>query len=432
MKRNISQVLSAWAQRTNTKPLVLIGARQVGKTWLMRSVGSDHFQETVYINFERNPEMGSAFGANLDPHRIIAALELFTQKRIEPGRTLLIFDEIQEAPAAMTSLKYFAEELSELHIMAAGSLLGVGKGTRDSFPVGKVEIHRVYPMDFGEFLVAVGEDRMFDSLEAADWDLVALVHERCIQWLRAYFIVGGMPEVVQLFVNRGEWGEIRELQGQIQRAIDRDFSTHCPPRELPRLRAVWSNLPAQLARENKKFLYGLIRKGARAKDFEGSIDWLVNYGVVHQVLRYSKIGHPLSASTQTKHFKLYAHDIGLLGAQAGLSPSTAAHGDALFQEFKGALTEQFVLQQLAANQIPSLGYWSNDAGESEVDFLFELDGSTTALEVKAAENLRSKSLRTFHQLNPTARCLRTSLSPYRKETWLTNLPLYALGIAPMG
>jgi len=425
MERNIQSSLTAWVTRKNRKPLVLIGPRQVGKTWLMKQLGADQFQHVVYVNFERERSMSSLFEGDYDPQRIVNALEVFSGKKIEGGQTLVILDEIQEARGGLTALKYFQEELSQLHLIAAGSLLGVGTKTTTSFPVGKVELMHVHPMNFVEFLQAMGEDKLSDLILGQNSELIEVFHQRLVSLLKAYYFVGGMPEAVSTYAETESPQDVRAIQLQILDAYERDFSKHAPKEVIPRIRQIWDTFVAQLAKENKKFVYGLIRTGARARDYESAIEWLMNYGLVHKVYRTSAAKLPLKAYVDAKHFKLFFHDVGLLAALAQLDARIILEGDKLFSEFKGALTEQFVLQQLISQGTGAPFYWTNDSGQAEVDFLFETKGVLFPLEVKAAENLQSKSLQVFHEKHKDIHCYRTSLSGFREEKWLTNVPLYA-------
>lgn len=425
MKRSIQTSLVAWVKKENRKPLVLIGPRQVGKTWLMKQLGQEHFEKVIYLNFEREKSMTTIFEDDYDPQRILSALEVFSGKKIEMGQTLIILDEIQEAPGGLTALKYFQEELPDLHLIAAGSLLGVGSKTTTSFPVGKVELKHIHPMSFVEFLQAVDEEKLSQLISDKKMDLLAVFHDRVVALLKTYYFVGGMPEAVNTYTQTKTLQDVRDVQLQILEAYERDFSKHAPKEIIPRIRQVWNTFVAQLAKENKKFVYGLIRTGARAREYESAIEWLMNYGLVHAIYRTSAVHLPIKAYADSKHFKLFFHDVGLLAALAQLDARVILEGDKLFREFKGALTEQFVVQQLVGTGVGTPFYWTNDSGQAEVDFLFETQGVLHPLEVKAAENLQSKSLQVFHEKYTDVHCYRTSLSGYREEDWLTNIPLYA-------
>lgn len=425
MKRSIQTSLVAWVKKKNRKPLVLIGPRQVGKTWLMKQLGEDHFEQAIYLNFEREKSMATIFEDDYNPQRIVSALEVFSGKKIEMGQTLIILDEIQEAVGGLTALKYFQEELPNLHLVAAGSLLGVGSKTTTSFPVGKVELKHIHPMNFVEFLQAVGEEKLSQLISDKETDLLSVFHDRIVALLKTYYFVGGMPEAVNIYTQTQSLQDVRDIQLQILEAYERDFSKHAPKEIIPRIRQVWNTFVAQLAKQNKKFVYGLIRTGARAREYESAIEWLTNYGLVHAIYRTSAAHLPIKAYADSKHFKLFFHDVGLLAALAQLDARVILEGDKLFREFKGALTEQFVVQQLVAAGAGTPFYWTNDSGQAEVDFLFETQGVLHPLEVKAAENLQSKSLQVFHEKYSDVHCYRTSLSGYREEDWLTNIPLYA-------
>lgn len=428
MKRAAEQSIALWVSRKNRKPLVLLGPRQVGKTWLMRRTGEVHFESTIYINFERNQALAGIFESDLDPRRILKIIEIATSTKVVTGKTLIIFDEIQEAPKGLSALKYFCEEMPDLHVIAAGSLLGVGVKTRTSFPVGKVELLYIQPLSFREFLTACGQTELVELLQAGQWELLDIFHQQLTDYLRYYYIVGGMPEVVNAYVSSHDFGEVRRIQEFILMAYERDFSKHAPSHIVPRILQVWNGILPQLAKENKKFIYGLIRTGARAKEYEAAIDWLLNYGLFVRVQRIAKIERPLTAFADLKAFKLYLHDVGLLSAMARISPETIVDGDALFKQFKGALTEQYVVQQYLACGFHQPFYWENPDGQAEVDFVFESGNYIIPLEVKASDNLQSKSLRVFHAKHPDLHCFRTSLAGYRQDGWLSNIPLYALPV----
>lgn len=429
MKRDAENTIVHWLQKKNRKPMVLLGPRQVGKTWLMKHVGRAYFESTVYINFERNQALSGIFESDFDPNRILKIIEIATGTAIVPGKTLLVFDEIQEAPKGISALKYFCEELPNLHILAAGSLLGVGVKARTSFPVGKVELLYIHPLSFREFLAACGQSELAEQIAKKQWELVSIFHEQLIERLRYYYIVGGMPEAVNAYISNNDFDEVREIQEQILMAYERDFSKHAPSDVVPRILQVWNGFLPQLAKENKKFIYGLIRSGARAKEYEAAINWLLNYGLFTIVKRTSKIERPLAAFADPKAFKLYLHDVGLLSAMAQISPEVILAGDTLFKQFKGALTEQYVLQQYLAHGYHQPVYWENPDGQAEVDFIFEHNNSVIPLEVKASDNLQSKSLKVFHGKHPSLHCYRSSLAGYRSDEWLTNVPLYALPVS---
>jgi uncharacterized protein len=426
MKRNDEIKLLEWRQRKRFKPLLLMGARQVGKTWLMKNLGKKHFKNFIYVNFEKEQEYRNLFQTDLNVDRIVQALSLFANESIYDGDTLIIFDEIQEAPNALTSLKYFAEDRPNLHVIAAGSLLGVALD-KGSFPVGKVEFLQVRPMTFIEYLKATGNESLAQLLEQKDFELITSFKERFIAALRNYYLVGGMPEAVLVYSeNMADLDAVRQIQNDILSAYMQDFAKHAPAALIPKIISVWDSLVSQLAKTNKKFIYGLLKSGARAREYEQAIDWLMNYGLIHKVYLVNKLAFPLTAYRNLKSFKLYALDVGLLSNMANMNPNVIMDNDAFFQEFKGSLTEQFVLQELAASKVENLSYWTNEVGVAELDFVFERNGNFYPLEVKATENLQAKSLRIFHDQHPNIRCFRTSLSNFREESWMTNVPLYAV------
>jgi len=426
MERNAFTPLQAWRLDARRKPLVLNGARQVGKTWLLKEFGKRTYRNVAYINFESNERMLALFSSNLDPERLLMGLRVETGLPIEPEKTLIIFDEIQENPKALTSLKYFCENAPQYHLAAAGSLLGISMHAGNSFPVGKVDFLNLYPLSFLEFLKATGESTLADLVLSRDWPMIDAFREKLTESLRYYYCVGGMPESVITFVATKDLGQVRTFQKKLLDAYERDFSKYARPEMVPRIRAVWNSLPAQLAREQKKFMYGLVREGARAREYENAIEWLCDAGLSRKIFRVSKPGLPLKAYQELNAFKLYMLDIGLLAAHAGLATQTVLHGNALFEEFKGALTEQYVAQELCLMEEASASYWSSDTSRAEVDFLIQAQNSIYPLEAKSAENLQAKSLRVYNEKFSPPRCFRTSLSPYREESWLTNIPLYAL------
>lgn len=426
MFREAMTALKQWKENPSRKPLLLIGARQVGKTWLMKQFGKTDFSSFVYINFERDKLLVNLFEQDFDVARIINALEISSGKKIIPGETLLMLDEIQEASGGLTSLKYFQEELPALHIIGAGSLLGISLKQQSSFPVGKVTFLQLQPMNFKEFLHACGQEALMQVLQKRDWPMMALFKEKFKEYLRFYLFTGGMPEVVQKFASSGKTDEIRSLQENILLSYQNDFAKHAPKEIIPRLHLIWNNLSSQLAKENKKFIYGMLKEGARARDYELALNWLEDYGLVFKLYRVNKAGLPLKAYQDLKAFKLYALDVGLLGALSGMGEKALLEGDGLFSQFKGALTEQYVIQQLRSAGLKHLFYWSNDSGQAEVDLVLEHQNVIYPIEIKSAENLQSKSLKTFADKYKSIHCYRTSLADYRAEDWMTNIPLYAI------
>jgi hypothetical protein len=426
MKRHAEQVLYRWKDSEFRKPLLIYGARQVGKTWLMKNFGQQNFKNYLYINFEKEVSFRGLFEQDYDPKRIIRALEIYTNSTITIGETLVILDEIQEARGAVTSFKYFKEELPELHIIGAGSLLGIALKQQTSFPVGQVDFLYLNPMNFTEFLEAKGETRLVALLKEQDWELITQFNQKYIQFLKEYYFVGGMPEAVNFFVQKENFKGVRLIQQNILMAYEQDFSKHAPSEIIPKIRMIWNAVVSQLSKENKKFIYGIIKEGARAKDYELALSWLEDYGLVKKVFRNKKASLPISSYLDLQAFKLYILDVGLLGAMSNLQAQTILLGDSLFQEFKGSLTEQYVLQQLLSEEKLNVCYWANDSGSAEVDFLVEFSGKIVPLEVKATENLQAKSLKTFAQKNPEIHCYRTSLANFKQESWVTNIPLYGL------
>ena len=426
MQRIEIQQLKKWKQSNDRKPMIIRGARQVGKTWLMKEFGRLDYKDVVYVNCEADPAVRNMFTGDFDTTRIIRGLQIIAGKPIEPNHTLIIIDEIQEAPGALTSLKYFNENAPEYHVIAAGSLLGITLNRSGSFPVGKVEFLDLFPLSFVEFLDAIHETQLADLLRNPDWSLVASFSIKFTDRLRQYYYTGGMPEVVLQYSVSGDMNQVREIQKRILVSYEQDFSKHAPAEIVPRIRMIWSGVPAQLAKENRKFIYGQIKAGARAKDFELALSWLIDCGLLYKVHNVSKPALPLKAYEELNTFKLFMLDIGLLGALTDLDARTLLEGNTVFTEFKGALTEQYVYQQLRTmNDLP-VYYWSAGNARSEVDFLLQHNGQIIPLEVKAEENLHAKSLRVFCEKYKPALAVRSSMSGYRKEDWMTNLPLYAV------
>jgi len=426
MERDYLKQLIAWRNIKNAKPLIIKGARQVGKTWLMKYLGKHEFQNFIYVNFEKEPSLKNIFQSDLKTERIIKSLEIQSNQTVKANETLLILDEIQEAPKALTSLKYFAEDKPGLHVIAAGSLLGISLDI-GSFPVGKVDFLNVFPMSFKEFLKATGQNELLGLLLENDFELISIFKHKFVDALKTYYWVGGMPEAVLTYVkNNTDIKKVRKIQSSILQAYMQDFAKHAPPNLIPKIISIWESLVSQLSKENKKFVYGLVKSGARAREYEGAIDWLVNYGLVNKIHVINKVGFPLKAYEDLKSFKLFAFDTGLLSNMANLDPSVILSNDSFFQEFKGAITEQFVQQEFKFMEIENLNYWSNKSATAEVDFIFEHQGKIYPIEVKANENLQSKSLKVFHNKYPKIHCYRTSLSNFRQDDWLTNLPLYTL------
>lgn len=427
MYRTAMEKLYKWKESKRRKPLIIEGARQVGKTWLMREFGKLAYEDTVYINFDSNSRMAELFAADLNTDRLIMGIELYVGRKIAPERTLLIFDEVQEVPRALSSLKYFYEDAPEYHIICAGSLLGIALHNGTSFPVGKVDFMSLYPLSFKEFLMATVGSRYAELLDAQDYEMVMLFRQTYIDALKQYYFVGGMPEAVQCFAEDRDFNEVREIQRRVLAAYEQDFSKHAPVEMVPKIRMVWNSIPSQLAKENKKFIYGLVRQGGRAKEYEAAIMWLCDCGLVHKVSRVTQGLLPLKAYEDLKAFKLFVVDVGLLGCMTGLRQGVLLDGNDLFMEFKGALTEQYVCQQLKAEGELGVYYYTNDRGSCEVDFILDTGERIVPVEVKAETNLKAKSLKTYRDRFHPEVSVRTSMADYRKEDWLVNLPLYAVG-----
>lgn len=426
MYRTAIERLYKWKEGKRRKPLIIEGARQVGKTWLMKEFGRQAYEDTVYINFDSNSKMSELFSSDLNTDRLIMGIELYAGRKINPNRTLLIFDEVQEVPRALSSLKYFYEDSPQYHIVCAGSLLGIALHEGTSFPVGKVDFLSLYPLSFKEFLMATVGERFTELLEGRDYQMITAFKQTYIDALKQYYFIGGMPEAVLTFSEEKDFNEVREIQKRILAAYEQDFSKHAPNEIVPKIRMIWNSIPSQLAKENKKFLYGLVREGGRAKEYEAAIMWLCDCGLVHKVSRINTAKLPLKAYEDLKAFKLFLVDVGLLGCMTGLRQRTLLDGNDLFSEFKGALTEQYVCQQLKTMNDLGIYYYTNDRGSCEVDFVVDTGEQVVPIEVKAEVNLKAKSLKTYRErFNPEI-SIRTSMADYKEEDWLVNLPLYAV------
>lgn len=426
MYRIAIEKLKRWKESKNRKPLIIEGARQVGKTWLMKEFGKLYYSDTVYINFDSNSTMKELFDSDLNVERIILGLELYTGKKIDFNNTLLIFDEIQEVPKALSSLKYFCENAPEYHIVCAGSLLGIALHQGTSFPVGKVDFLKLYPLSFKEFLIATGNERFADLLDKQDYQMITSFKQKYIDALKTYYFVGGMPEVVQNFVLNKDYNEVRSIQKRIFLAYEHDFSKHAPNEIVPKIRMLWNNIPSQLVKENKKFIYGLVREGARAKDYETAIMWLSDCGLVHKVSRINAPNNPLKVYEDLKSFKLFVVDIGLLSCMVGLHQQVLLKKNDLFVEFKGALTEQYVCQQLKTIEDLGIYYYTNDRGSCEIEFIIDTGKQIIPVEVKAEINLKAKSLKTYQEKFTPKLSIRTAMTDFKKEETLINLPLYSI------
>lgn len=429
MERIILKQLKDWKCSYRRKPLLLQGARQVGKTWALKEFGKECFKGIAYINFLEDKEMATIFEGGFDIDRVIEAIEIQSNTKINGDDVLIIFDEIQECPEALTSLKLFYEKRPELPIVAAGSLLGVALHSDVSFPVGKVDHLYMYPMSFYEYLLAV-DAQLCKPLNDKDASLIDAFSNKYVEALKRYYFIGGMPEAVLAYLETKDLNEVRKVHARLLFDYEHDFSKHTTPQLSERIRMLWGSVPAQLGRENKKFLYSAIRKGARARGYEEAIQWLVDAGLLLRVNRISKPGVPLSAYENRDAFKLYMLDVGLLAAACHINPSSLIDGNSLFTEFKGALTENYVCQELLANRGIRADYWSSDSSDGEVDFIYESDGAIIPVEVKAEINLRSKSLRSFITRYDIEKGYRLSLAGFKDQGWVENIPLYAMNMLP--
>ena len=425
MERLLMADLVIWKNKKRRKPLIIHGARQVGKTWLMKEFGKRYFKKTIYISFDNNVRMKNVFDMDYDTDRILSAIRIEAGEAFTSKDTLLIFDEIQEVPRALTSLKYFCENASEYYIIAAGSLLGMALHEGTSFPVGKVDFLNLYPMNFREFLLAAGEKQLADLLVIRDYELINSFSAKYTDLLRKYYYVGGMPEAVRCYFEEDDVLAVREIQKELLLYYENDFSKHAPKEQIPRIRMVWNSIPAQLAKENRKFIYGIVREGSRAKDYESAIQWLSDYGLILKSCRITKPGMPLIAYMEQNSFKVFMLDVGLLAAKSNLSARILLEGNRIFEEFKGALTEQFVAQQLHSQNI-ELYYYSTENSSGEIDFVIQRDQYCIPVEVKAEENLRARSLRAYCDKYRPEIAVRSSMSNYREQDWMVNVPLYSL------
>lgn len=425
MERNVLDELKHWKQSEWRKPLVIQGARQVGKTWIMREFGRREYQHTAYLSFVDTPHAASIFEGGYDVEGVMQAISLMTGVPVEPGNTLVVLDEIQECERALNALKFLRENAPQYHIMAAGSLLGVAVRQRQmSFPVGQVDFLHLHPLNFREFLAALGEENLVEILEKANEKLLRVMHGKLVNRLKEYLYVGGMPEVVSIYARSRDFSEVRRVQLQIIQGYENDFSKYTAPRDVPRIHAVWNSVPIQLARENRKFVYKYLGEGARAREYEMAVEWLILCGLLHRVRRISKPGVPLAAYESPNAFKLYGIDCGLLGAMARLDSRSMVENNAIFEEFKGALTEQFVLQELLSSTDWKLAYWEPENGMAEVDFVAQAGNEVIPIEVKAGVNLRARSLASYRARYEPTVSLRSSLAPLEYNSGLWNIPLY--------
>ena len=427
MQRKLMDRLVGWKGSERRKPLIVNGARQVGKTWILKELGRLHFESVAYVSLDKDERARRFFEPDLDPRRIVSSLSLHLDMDIDPGRTLVVLDEIQSCPAAITSLKYFCEDAQEYHVAAAGSLLGISATHGTGFPVGKVSTLNLFPLSFTEFLCATGSGRYAELVERGDHAMMDTFSDKLKELLRTYYIVGGMPEAVNAYIGTADVRDARGVQDQILTDYTSDFAKHVPANLLARTMLAWDSIPKHLSKENKKFVFGQVRKGARAADFEESLRWLEQAGLVTKVPRVSKPGMPLKAYRDQNAFKVFMLDIGLLGAMSGLSPAAMVDGGGIFTEFKGALTEQYVCQQLVSDCGLAPYYWSAENSSGEIDFLVQDGSSVYPIEVKAEENLRAKSLRAFNERYEGMSPRRFSMSGFRDQGWMRNIPLYAIG-----
>ena len=427
MYRNVINELIKWKESPDRKPLILLGARQVGKTYILKHFGKAYYKNVAYINCDNNAKVKDLFAEDYDTDRIILNIGAITKETIKPDETLIILDEIQELQRGLSSLKYFCENAPEYHICVAGSLLGIAMRHGESFPVGKVDMIKMFPMTFDEFLRAKEYDTMADLLIKRDWRTIQGLHSTLVQLLREYYFVGGMPSAVLKFVTSNDANAVRNIQKNILTAYSQDMSKHTTPSEMKRISQVWNSLPSQLSKENKKFVYSVVREGGRAKDFELAIQWLIDAGLVHRVARVSKPVMPLKVYEDFSAFKLYLLDVGLLGALSNTPASTLLMPNNM-EEGKGMYTENYVCTQLAASIDQSLFYYSRDTSNLEIDFIIQQETQIVPIEVKAEENLQSKSLKTVLQNNTEMHGVRFSMSGYREQERMTNVPLYGAGV----
>lgn len=424
MKRLIINQLISWKENSQRKPLILNGARQVGKTYILKAFGKLHYRNVAYVNLDSQKELAKVFEQDFNVTRIIRSLSAFLNIHIEPQHTLIVLDEVQECPAALHALKYFCEDAPEYHVVVAGSLLGISMHGNSSFPVGKVDMLRMFPLTFEEFLMALGEEQLIKLMKDGETEVIDTLSGRFVDCLRQYYYTGGMPAVVKEYITSGNLQSVRQLQKQILFDYRRDFSKHAPAEQVPRINLVWDSIPAQLARENKKFIYGALKKGGRAKEFEMAIQWLIDAGLVYRVYRANKPSLPLKFYEDLSAFKLFSLDVGLMGAMADSPAEAVLVNNQAFVEYKGAMTELYVLTQLQPTGIPIYYYSSNDS-LSEIDFLVQSGARIVPIEVKAEVNVKSKSLSAFIQKHPDLTGLRLSLLPFQTQEWMENRPLYA-------
>lgn len=426
MERYAIKQLIDWKNKKNHKPLIIQGARQVGKTWLMQEFGKKYYEQVAYINFDVDMKSREIFNIDYDTERLIMDIGLVTKTKINPENTLIILDEIQECPRALTSLKYFQENAPQYDIIVAGSLLGVACHEGTGFPVGKVSFMNLYPLSFEEFLLAMGEERFVELLRKKDFKTIKLFNNKYEKLLKQYCYVGGMPEVVNDFIENKDFESVRNLQREILTAYEEDFTKHIPANTVAKIRLLWKSIPAQLSKENKKFIYGAAKEGARARDFEAALSWLINSGLIYRVNKITKPDLPITAYEDFNSFKLFVLDVGLLGAMTNLQAETIIDGNRIFEEFKGAIAEQYVLQQFKTIKDLPVFYWSNETSRAEIDFVIQIKSDVVPVEVKAERNLQAKSLKVYMEKFKPNYAIRTSMADYKKTDNLIDLPLYSM------
>ena len=426
MERYAIKQLIDWKNKKNHKPLIIQGARQVGKTWLMQEFGKKYYEQVAYINFDVDMKSREIFNIDYDTERLIMDIGLVTKTRINPENTLIILDEIQECPRALTSLKYFQENAPQYDIIVAGSLLGVACHEGTGFPVGKVSFMNLYPLSFEEFLLAMGEERFVELLNKKDFKTIKLFNNKYEKLLKQYCYVGGMPEVVNDFIENKDFESVRDLQKEILTAYEEDFTKHIPSNTVAKIRLLWKSIPAQLSKENKKFIYGAAKEGARARDLEAALSWLINSGLIYRVNKITKPDLPITAYEDFNSFKLFVLDVGLLGAMTNLQAETIIDGNRIFEEFKGAIAEQYVLQQFKTIKDLPVFYWSNETSRAEIDFVIQIKSDVVPVEVKAERNLQAKSLKVYMEKFKPNYVIRTSMADYKKTDNLIDLPLYGI------
>lgn len=426
MYREAIKKLIEWKDSTKRKPLIVNGARQVGKTWLLKEFGKQYYEKVAYVNMDNNARMKELF-TDFNIEKIIQGLKIESGVNIEPNNTLIILDEVQEVPNAISSLKYFNENANEYHIIVAGSLLGIVLHEGVSFPVGKVDFLNMYPLSFKEYLIAIGKEEFAKIIENKNEEMLKVFSEEIKRYLREYYYVGGMPEVVNDFSINKDYNSVREIQNTILKDYENDFSKHIEVKEIQRVIEIWNNFNTQLAKENKKFVFGAIKPSARASEYENAINWLISSGLLYKVNRVNDCKIPLKGYVDYSAFKLYFLDVGLLSAKNNLDAKTLIEGNKIFTEYKGSLTEQYVLQEIKANYNIDLFYWTSSSYQAEVDFLIQYKKFVIPIEVKSELNLQAKSLKSFIEKFDNEINVRTSMADYKKDGKITNIPLYAIG-----